>query len=75
MSTSMGRPVGSDRLLHVWSDTNGGTLCNRNLGPDIGAFPDWSLADAKRMAAAFSHRRLCERCVKAAGWKGAGSDA
>lgn len=75
MTTSMGRSSGSERVLHVWSDESDGALCNRNLDLDLGAFAESGLASAKRLAITMAHRRLCSRCVKAAGWKGAGSDA
>ena len=68
MTTSMGRPAGSERILHVWSDVNDGALCNPNLDLDLGAFAESGLASAKSLAITMGGRRLCERCSKRAGW-------
>lgn len=67
MATSMGRPSGSEGLLHVWGEEDG-ALCNRNIEPDVAAPPLASREAALRMAATYGGRRLCQRCAKLRGW-------
>jgi hypothetical protein len=64
----MGLRVASDRILHIWADDRDGVLCTASIDADVGAFLERGKADAEKLAVTFNHRKLCQRCVKKAGW-------